>query len=144
MSFVGRIILEKMDFEKSPKNGQISPKSTGVNLNFLTILDHFWDFLKRLKKASSGRKKRFYFGFSFIERIIVDKMYFEKRPPQKSKGVNLNFLTILDHYITNLVQKNKINFKKKIKVTFVTGSIFSMWERNTDQRGRDNPAPKPC
>ena len=58
--------------------------------------------------------------------------------------VNLNFLTILDHYITNLVQKNKINIKKKIKVTFVTGSIFSMWERNIDQRGRDNPAPIPC
>ena len=32
--------------------------------------------------------------------------------PKKCKGVNLNFLTILDHYITNLVQKNKINLKK--------------------------------
>ena len=37
----------------------IKPKSKGINLNFLTILDHFWDFLKRLKKASLGRDKRF-------------------------------------------------------------------------------------
>ena len=29
-------------------------------INFLTILDHFWDFLKPiLKKASLGLKKRF-------------------------------------------------------------------------------------
>ena len=48
-----------MDFEKSPKNGQISPKSKGVNLNFLTILDHFWDFFKTLKKGSLGLEKRF-------------------------------------------------------------------------------------
>ena len=47
-----------MDFEKSPKNGQISQKSKGVNLNFLTILDHFWDFFKTLQKASLGLKKR--------------------------------------------------------------------------------------
>ena len=65
-----------MDFEKSPKNGQISPKSKGVNLNVLTILNHFEDFLKRLKKASLGRKL-FYLGLSFIGRIIVEKIYFE-------------------------------------------------------------------
>ena len=41
LSFIGRIFLGKMDFEKSLKNGQISPKSKEVNLNFLTILDHF-------------------------------------------------------------------------------------------------------
>ena len=32
-AFIGRIILEKMDFEKSPKNGQISPKSKGLELH---------------------------------------------------------------------------------------------------------------
>ena len=48
-----------MNFEKYPKNGQISSKSKGVNLNFLTILDHFWDFLKTLQKASLDLKKRF-------------------------------------------------------------------------------------
>ena len=69
-----------MDFEKSPKNGQISPKSKGVNLNFFTILDHFWDFFKRLKKASLALKKRFYLGLSFIGRIFLEKMDFEKSP----------------------------------------------------------------
>ena len=54
LSFIGRIFVEKMDFEKSPKNGQISPKSKRVNLNFLTIFDHFWDFFKTLQKASLG------------------------------------------------------------------------------------------
>ena len=29
-----------------------------VNLNFLTILDHFWDFFKTLQKASLALKKR--------------------------------------------------------------------------------------
>ena len=38
---------------------KISSKSKEVNLNFLTILDHFWDFLKTLQKASLGLKKRF-------------------------------------------------------------------------------------
>ena len=31
LTFIGRIFLEKMDFEKSPKNGQISQKSKGVS-----------------------------------------------------------------------------------------------------------------
>ena len=41
--FIGRIFLEKMDFEKSPKNGQIWPKSKEVKevKEVLTILDHF-------------------------------------------------------------------------------------------------------
>ena len=83
-----------------------------LNINNInnTKMNIFWTifeiFLKGSKKLLQAIKKRFYFGFSFIERIIVDKMYFEKRPPQKSKGINLNFLTILDHYITNLVQKS--------------------------------------
>ena len=47
--FIGRLFLENMNFEKTPKNDQILQKSKGVNLNFLTILDHFWDFLKMLK-----------------------------------------------------------------------------------------------
>ena len=98
LSFIGRLFLEKMDFEKSPKNGQISPKS-----NFLTILDHFWDFFKRLKKASLGLKKRFYLGLSFIGRIFLEKMDYEKSSKNgqispKIKGVNVNFLTILDHF----------------------------------------------
>ena len=54
LSLIGRIFLGKIEFEKSPKNGQILPKGKGVNLNFLTIFDDFWDFLKMLKKASSG------------------------------------------------------------------------------------------
>ena len=33
-SFIGRIFLKKIDFEKSPKNGQISPKSKGLTLTF--------------------------------------------------------------------------------------------------------------
>ena len=55
--FIGRIILEKIDFEKRhpPKKKKVK----GVNLNFLTILDHFWDLLKRLKKASLDHWKRF-------------------------------------------------------------------------------------
>ena len=40
-SFIGRPFLEKIDFEKSPENGQMSPKNKEVKLNFLTILDHF-------------------------------------------------------------------------------------------------------
>ena len=48
------------------------------SLNLLTILDHFWDFLKRLKKASLGLKKRFYLGLSFIGSIFLEKMDFEK------------------------------------------------------------------
>ena len=104
LSFIGRIFLEKMDFEKSLKNGQISPKSNlTLHLNFLTILDHFLDFLKRLKKGSLGLEKRFYLGLSFIGRIFLEKMDFEKslkngQISPKSKEVNLNFLTILDHF----------------------------------------------
>ena len=41
LSFIGRIFLEKMDFEESRKNGQISKKNKEVNLNFLTILNQF-------------------------------------------------------------------------------------------------------
>ena len=52
-----------MDFEKSPKNGQISAKSKEVNLNFLTILDHFWDFFKNAEKYSLGLKNRFLASF---------------------------------------------------------------------------------
>ena len=82
---IGRIILEKIDFEKIPQKGQISPKSKVVNLNFLTILDQFWDLLI----------------------IILWKMDFEKSPKNgqispKSKGVNLNFLTILDQTLMHL------------------------------------------
>ena len=96
LSFIGRVFLEKIDFEKSPKNGQISPKSKGVNLNFLTILDHFWDFLKRLKKGSLSLEKRFYVDLSFIERVFVEKIDFEKVPKmakfrQKVKGLTLTF-----------------------------------------------------
>ena len=103
LSFIGRIFLEKMDFENSPKNGQIWPKSKEVNLNFLTILDDFWDFFKKLKKASLGLKKRFYLGLSFIGSIFLEKMDFENSPKNgqiwpKSKEVNLNFLTILDDF----------------------------------------------
>ena len=81
-SFIGRIFLEKMDFEKSPKNGQISAKSKEVTLNFLTILDHFWDFLKRLKKASLGLEKRFYLGLSFIGRIFLQENGLWKKSQQ--------------------------------------------------------------
>ena len=42
LSFIGRIIVEKIDFEKSPPPPPPQKKkSKGVNLNFLTILDHF-------------------------------------------------------------------------------------------------------
>ena len=76
LNSIRRLFLQKMDFEKSPKNGQISSKSKEVNLNNLTILDHFWDFLKWLKKPSLGLKKRFYFGLSFIGRLFLKKMDF--------------------------------------------------------------------
>ena len=74
-----------------------------ANLNFLTILNHFWDFLKWLKKASLGLKKCFYLGLSFIGRLFLEKMDFEKSPKNgqispKCKEVNLNFLTILDNF----------------------------------------------
>ena len=48
-SFIGKSIfltIEKMDFEKSLKNGQISPKSKEVNLNFLTFFGPFLRFFK--------------------------------------------------------------------------------------------------
>ena len=91
---------EKIEFEKSPPP---PPKKKGVNLNFLTILDHFWDLLTRLKTASFGHWKRFKVGLSFIGRIIVEKIDFEKRPPRKSKEVNLNlfwrFRTIFEIFV---------------------------------------------
>ena len=67
-------------WKKSPKYGQISPKSKVVNLNFLTILNHFWDFFKRLKKRSFGLEKRFHLGFSLIARVFLEKMDCEKSP----------------------------------------------------------------
>ena len=75
LSLIGSIFLEKIEFEKRPQNGQISPKSKGVNLNFLTILDHFWDLLKRLKKGSLGLEKRFYLGLTFTGRIFLEKIH---------------------------------------------------------------------
>ena len=48
--------MDKIDFEKSAKYGQ---NVKGLNLNFLTILDHIWDCLERLEKAYLGIKKRF-------------------------------------------------------------------------------------
>ena len=135
-----------MDFEKSPKNDQISPKSKGLGLN-LTFW-RFWSifeiFFKTLPKASLGLVKRIYFGLSFIGRIFLEKMDFEKSPKNdqispkwpnfftpwktflawfelqwtyifienglwkslkngqispKSKGVNLNFLTIFEIFL---------------------------------------------
>ena len=75
---------------------------------------------KRLRKKSKGVKKKA--EKSFFRPLKA----FLARPRQKKrKGVNINFLTIVDHYVTNLVQTNKFNLEKK-KVTFVTGSIFSM------------------
>ena len=51
--------------------------SKGVNINFLTILDQFWHFEKRFKKASLGLKKRLYLGLSSIRRKIFEKSNFE-------------------------------------------------------------------
>ena len=106
-----------MDFEKSPKNGQISPKSKGVNLNFLTIL------LKRLKKASSGLIKRFQLGLRFIGRIILEKIDFQKRPPQRSKGVDLNILTILDQ--TRIMHLSK--YQKPLSLFSHTPEVMTHW-----------------
>ena len=94
--FIGHLFLEKMYFEKSSENGQISPKNKEVNLNFLTILDHFWDFIKWLKKPSLGLKKRFYLDFSFVGRPFLEKMDFQKSPKmakfrQKVKRLTLTF-----------------------------------------------------
>ena len=63
-----------MDFEKSPQNGQISPKCKVVNLNFLTILDSFFRFFKKMQKGSLDLKKRFYLFLSFISCIFLEKM----------------------------------------------------------------------
>ena len=40
LNFIGRVILGKIDCEKRPQNGHFLPKSKGINLNFLTTLDH--------------------------------------------------------------------------------------------------------
>ena len=104
LTFIGLIFLEKMDFEKSPKNGQISAKCKGVNLNFLTILDHFWDFFKRLRKASLGHWKCVFIVIWALLDVYFWRKWTLKKVPKmakfrpKSKGVNLNFLTILDHF----------------------------------------------
>ena len=110
-----------MDFEQSSKNGQISPKSKGFNLNFSTIFDHFWDFFKTLQKVSLGLKKRILLGLNFIGRIFLEKMDFEKSPKngqisRKSKGVNLNFSTIFDHFwdFFKTLQKASLGLKKRI------------------------------
>ena len=60
----------KLTFEKSPKNGHLSPKS---NLNFLTILDHFWDFEIMRTTAYLVPKKRFWLGLSIIGGNILGK-----------------------------------------------------------------------
>ena len=52
-----------------------------VNLNFLTIFDHFWDFFKRLKRGSLGLKK----ALNFIGRIFLGKIDFEKSPKFRPK-----------------------------------------------------------
>ena len=69
LSFIGRIFVEKMDFEESLKNGQISPT---------LIFDGFRPFLRfflKRKKASLGLKKLFYLALSFIGRIFLAKMH---------------------------------------------------------------------
>ena len=92
LSFIGRVFLEKWTMKKVPKNGQISPKSKVVNHKFLTILNRFCDFFKRVKKGSFGLEKRFYLGLSLIARIFLEKMDFEKSPqngqisPKKLRG----------------------------------------------------------
>ena len=98
-SFIGRLFLEKMHSEKSPKNGQISPKCKEVNLNFLTILDHFGDFLKWLNKRSWRLYKRFYLVLSFIGRTFLEKIDFEKSPKHGKISPKSNFLTILDQFL---------------------------------------------
>ena len=90
------------------------PKSKGVNLNFLTILGHFWDFLKRLRKGSLGLEKRFYLGLSFIERVFVEKIDFEKSPKNgqispKVKGLTLTFWRFWTIFGTFF----KVNFLEK-------------------------------
>ena len=55
-------------------------KVKGVNLNFLTIFDHFWDFFNTLQKVSLGLKKCILLGLSFIGRIFLQKMDIEKSP----------------------------------------------------------------
>ena len=37
--FIVKVFIVGIDFEKCPKKGEISPKSKGVNLNFLTIFE---------------------------------------------------------------------------------------------------------
>ena len=41
----------------------------------MTILDQFWDFLKRLKKVFLGFEKRFYLGLIFIGCIFLEKIH---------------------------------------------------------------------
>ena len=116
LSFFGRLFLEKMDFEKSPKNGQISPKSEGVNLNFLTILDHFWVFFKRRKKPSLGLKKRFQLILRFIGRILLEKMHGVYSPGRITRFPSKKLLYVLKIVFSFVWASLDVYFSRKWSV----------------------------
>ena len=82
-------------------------------------LNHFWDFLKRLKKGSFGLEKRFCLGLSFIGRLFLEKTH-----EVYSAWAN-NQIPVFAGRITDYSQKGSFGLEKRfyLGLSFI-GRIF--------------------